>query len=742
MKKINYIVEGMRCASCQASVNNNVKKVDGVKSCNTNLLSGLLEVEAEDYLKEDDVLVAISATGFKGYIKKDNKLSFDIDKYFNLYELIISLICMVIVMYISMTNMLVSSESLHNYIFDVFNHMINPVGYSVTLLVFSIPVFIIGFRFYIPGLKTLFKLHPNMDSLISIGSITAFIYSFVYTIIILIDPINNAHYGMNLLYEASVTVISLIYLGKYIEQVSKNKAKKSINDLVNLIPINANIVDENNNIKEVCVNALKVDDVILCKAGEKVPVDGVVISGASNIDTSLITGESEPRKVKQGDTIFAGSTLLDNYLYIKASKINADTTLNSILALVSKASVSKSKISNLVDKISFYFVPIVLLISLLTFIVWISVDYNNPINAVRNFINTLVIACPCSIGLAIPLANVISSVKALKNGIIYKNSEVHNIIKDINYVVFDKTGTLTTGNFDIKIHVIDNNYSKLDIYSILGSLEENNSHPIGVSIMKYINDNKISFINNIEKEDIQSVGIKGIINNDIYLFGNYKITLNIDDIDTLNLDKSYLYLLKNNKIIASIYLEDEISKGSLELIKYLKSKNINILMLTGDNEKKAKLIADKLGIDNFLSDLLPSDKYDVIEDLKSDKNNKIMYLGDGINDAPSLNLADVSITPYKSSDIANESSDIYLLNEDLSLIIDIFKLSKYTHNIIFINIIWAFIYNIVAMIFAIGIFIPFGIGLEAWMSALSMSLSSICVILTSLTINFAIKKRK
>ena len=712
MKKINYIVEGMRCASCQASVNNNVKKVDGVKSCNTNLLTGLLEVEAEDYLKEDDVLVAISATGFKGYIKKDNKLSFDIDKYFNLYELIISLICMVIVMYISMTNMLVSSESLHNYIFDVFNHMINPVGYSVTLLVFSIPVFIIGFRFYIPGLKTLFKLHPNMDSLISIGSITAFIYSFVYTIIILIDPINNAHYGMNLLYEASVTVISLIYLGKYIEQVSKNKAKKSINDLVNLIPINANIVDENNNIKEVCVNALKVDDVILCKAGEKVPVDGVIISGTSNIDTSLITGESEPRKVKQGDTIFAGSTLLDNYLYIKASKINADTTLNSILALVSKASVSKSKISSLVDKISFYFVPIVLIISLLTFIVWISIDYSNPINAVRNFINTLVIACPCSIG------------------------------KDINYVVFDKTGTLTTGNFDIKIHVIDNNYSKSDIYSILGSLEENNSHPIGVSIMKYINDSKISFINNIEKEDIQSVGIKGIINNDIYLFGNYKITLNIDDINTSNLDKSYLYLLKNNKIIASVYLEDEISKGSLELIKYLKSKNINILMLTGDNEKKAKLIADKLGIDNFLSDLLPSDKYDVIEDLKSDKNNKIMYLGDGINDAPSLNLADVSITPYKSSDIANESSDIYLLNEDLSLIIDIFKLSKYTHNIIFINIIWAFIYNIVAMLFAIGIFIPFGIGLEAWMSALSMSLSSICVILTSLTINFAIKKRK
>lgn len=742
MKRVNYIVEGMRCASCQASVNKNVSKVNGVKSCNTNLLTGLLEVEAEDYLKDDDVLVAISATGFKGYIKKDSKLSLDIDKYFNIYELIIALVCMIIVMYISMTNMLVSGELLHNYIFDFLNHMINAIGYSLTLLAFSLPVIVIGLKFYIPGIKTLFKLHPNMDSLISIGSITAFLYSLVYTILILIDPSNNAHYGMNLLYEASVTVISLIYLGKYIEQVSKNKAKKSINDLVNLIPINANIVDENNNIKEVCVNALKVDDIILCKAGEKVPVDGVIIKGFSNIDTSLITGESEPRKLKQGDTIFAGSTLLDNYLYIKASKINADTTLNNILALVSKASVSKSKMSNLIDKISFYFVPVVLLISLITFIVWISIDYNNPINALSNFINTLVIACPCSIGLAIPLANVISSVKALRNGIIYKNSEVHNIIKDINYVVFDKTGTLTTGNFNIKISNIDKEYNINQIYSILASLEENNSHPIGMSIMKYIKENNISFISNIDKEDIQSIGIKGIINNDIFLFGNYKIAKDLDNINIFDLDKSYLYLIKNNKIIAYIYLEDEISKGSKQLIEYLKSKNINILMLTGDNENKAKLVANKLGIDNYLSDLLPSDKYDVIEDLKSNKKNKIMYLGDGINDAPSLNLADVSITPYKSSDIANESSDIYLLNEDLSLVIDIFKLSKYTHNIILINIIWAFIYNIVAMLFAVGIFIPLGFGLEAWMSALSMSLSSVCVILTSLTINFAIKKRK
>ena len=732
MKKYNFVVEGMRCASCQSNVNNAISKLNGVISSNTNLLTGLVEVQAEDNFNPNDVIVAINSVGFKGYLKKDSGLNINLDNYFNIWELLILVILTILIMYISMSNMLYPKDP---FIFDFLNHSINPLGFTITLLVLVIPIMIIGLKFYIPGIRSLIKLHPTMDSLISIGSITAFIYSFVYSILIFINP-SNVHYCMNLLYEASATVICLIYLGKYIEQISTNNAKKSINYLVNLLPINANVVDKDNNIKEVCVNALNVDDVILIKAGEKLPVDGIITKGNGKLDTSLITGESEPVSVKENDIVLAGSLLLNNQLYVKASKISSDTTLNNILALVSKANINKSKITNLIDKISFYFVPIVILVSLITLVSWLFIDINK---ALTMFINTLVIACPCSIGLAVPLANVISSVKALKNGIVYKNSDVHHKIKKVNYVIFDKTGTLTTGKFDIEINnIYDNSYSKEQIYSILGSLEENNSHPIGKSIMRYILNNNISYIKDINKEDITSIGIKGIINNEEYYFGNYKLLNNsISDIN-----KEYLYLIKNNKLIASIVLKDELAKNSKQLISYLKCKNINIMMLTGDNEEKAKKIANELGISNYLSELLPSDKYDIISELKQDKNNMIMYLGDGINDAPSLNLADISITPYKSSDIANESSDIYLLNDDLGLVINVFKLSKYTYNIIVLNIIWAFLYNIIAMLFATGLFVSLGLELSPYISALAMALSSICVVLTSLTIYFAFKNPK
>lgn len=733
MKKINYIVQGMRCASCKASVNNEILKIKGVINSNTNLLTGLVEVEANDNFDINLPIIAINSLGFKGYIKNDSKLNINIDKYFNLFELIILLIFGFIILYTSMINMLIDDPS--KYIFSFLNHKVNPIGFSTTLLVFSIPVIIIGLKFFVPGIKGLIKLHPNMDSLITIGSVTAFIYSLVYTILIYVDLSNSHMYCMNLLYESSTTVIALIYLGKYIEQISTNKAKKSINDLVNLIPINAMILNKENKLEEVCVNALNVDDIVFVKAGEKVPVDGIVVKNTASLDTHLITGESDPIIVKENDTVLAGSMLLDNSLYIKASKISSDTTLNNILALVSKANIKKSKITNLIDKISFYFVPIVILVSIITLIIWLILDINL---ALTMFINTLVIACPCSIGLAIPLANVIASIKALKNGIVYKNYDAHSKINKINYVIFDKTGTLTNGKFSIEIMSKDDSYSINEIYSIIGSLEENNNHPIGKSINKFILENKIEYISNIQKKDIQSVGIVGIIKNIEYKFANYKLL----NENCNNINKEYLYLLSNDKVIATILLKDELNKGSKKLINYLNNKNINVMMLTGDNEEKALRTAKELNINNYLSELLPSDKYNIIEELKENKENNIMYIGDGINDAPSLNLADISITPYQSSDIANESSDIYLLNDDLSLIINIFKLSKYTYKIMILNIIWSFLYNIIAMLFASGVFYSLGILLEPYISALSMALSSICVVFTSLTINFAFKNKR
>ena len=729
MKKIEYIVEGMRCQSCASAVSHKIESFTEIKEYSVNVFSGEVEIEVEDKFDEKTFIVAINSLGFDIKRKKDKSLYLKNDRYFKGYELAILVIFGILLMYVSLTNMLMEKP----WVFDLINMHVNPLGFAICTFTLALPIMIIAFRFYIPGIKALFRLKPNMDSLISIASIAAFIYSIVYFVFIIVDSKNAAEYAHNIIFESGGMVIVLVYLGKYIEQNTKNKSKNAINNLIDVIPKNVKKQTEDGNFETVCVNEIKVGDIVFVNKGERIPVDGVVVEGMATIDNSAITGESKTIEIRRDIEVLAGAIVLEGSIQIKAMKISSEATLNSILGLVAKSQFSKSKTSRLIDKVSLFFVPVTLGVSIITFGVWFGITQEVSFS-IKMFMNTLVIACPCAIGLATPLANVLSSLKALKNGIVFKNMDIVSKFKDIDVVIFDKTGTLTTGEFEIVLEsVYDESKTQYQIFQIVGALEAKQNHPIANSFMKKIKELNVQHFVPGEVKNLESLGLSSVINGKTYFIGSKKL------LRTLNIESYYietgttLYLVEENKVIAKFTLKDQLQNGAKELVEYLNERKIQTLMLTGDNKTSADYIAKSLGISLYRYDLLPNQKYEIVEQLKNGGKH-IMFIGDGINDAPALSLSDVAVAPYNSSDIANDSSDIYLLSKDLNPVIKMFNLAKYTYSIIKMNILWAFIYNIIAVFFAAGVFMPVGVQLEPWMSALAMSLSDICVIATSLTI--------
>ena len=731
MKKFTYIVEGMRCQACASVVSSKINSFAEIKDHSVNVFSGEVEIEVEGKFDEKAFFVAINSLGFEISKKGSELTKLKKDHHFKGIELVILIIFGVLLMYVSLTNML--TKEVNPLVFKEIDMHLNPLGFSICALVLCVPIIVIAFKFYIPGFKALFRLKPNMDSLISLASVAAFIYSFVYFIFIIVDP-NNAHsYVHHIIFESAGMVVVLVYLGKYIEQNTKNKSKNAINNLIDVIPKNVNKLVEGSRFEVVCVNELNVNDIVLVNKGERIPVDGVVVEGNAEIDNSAITGESKIIKICSDNEVLAGAIVLDGGVQIQAKKISSEATLNSILGLVAKSQFSKSKTSRLVDRVSLFFVPITLGISLVTFGVWFGIT-NDVSLSIKNFMNTLVIACPCAIGLATPLANVLSGLKGLKNGVVFKNMDIVNKFKDIDIAIFDKTGTLTTGEFEVVLESIyDETKTEYEIYQIVSVLESNQNHPIAKSFMKKIKELNIQFLSHTKVRVLESLGLSADINGKSYYIGSKKLLkkLNIESyfIET----GTTLYLVEDNKVIAKFTLKDQLAAGAKELIQYLNNRKIQTIMLTGDNKTSADYIAKSLGISLYKYDLLPNQKYEIVEQFKN-KGKNIMFLGDGINDAPSLSLSDIAIAPYNSSDIANDSSDIYLLSKDLNSVIKMFNLGLYTYKIIKMNIVWAFVYNIIAVFFAAGVFSPLGVNLEPWMAALAMSASDVCVIVTSLTI--------
>ncbi len=725
MEKVILKIEGMSCSACSNRIEKYLNKQEGVTaSVNLVMAEALIEYD-EEKVSLSDLDRFIEEAGYKSlgvYNEKEEEKKDNSKLY-----LIIFLILIIILMYVSMSHMLKLPVI-------PFLHMIkHPINYGVSLLILSIPFLIYGFDIIKSGITKLLHKSPNMDSLVTLGVLSSFIYSFINLILIITGKNEMVE---SLYFESSTMIIYFIKLGRFIDKKSKEKTKEAIKELVKITPENAllKIGDEE---KKVTIDEVKKGDILICKPGMKIAVDGKVIKGETHIDESFITGESKLNKKEKNDKVIAGSINIDGYIEYKAEKIGKDSTISEIVRLVVEATNTKAPIGKLADKVSGYFVPGIIIIALLTFIIYLIIGktFNDSI---ISFVTVLVVACPCALGLATPLAIVVSEGKMAKEGILIKTSETLENAHKIDTIIFDKTGTLTYGT--PKISEVNNysNYSEKELIKKVASLENNSTHPIAIAFKNYVKDEKIK-LGKIEKFiEIPGIGLQGIVDGKELVVGNSKLLkkLNIkseyqEKEKELSEFGSIIYVVESKKIIGLIGIRDIIRENAKVTISKLKKLNLKIVMLSGDNEITAKSIGKSLEIDEIVSNCMPQDKEKYIKNLKS-KGHIIMMVGDGINDAPSLASSDIALSVDSASDIAANSSDVILLNGDLSKILNLLKTSKKTIKIIKQNLFWAFFYNMCMIPIAIGVLSPLGIKISPMMASLFMTISSLTVVFNSL----------
>ena len=724
MKK-KFKITGMSCAACQAHVNKAVTKLN-VNECNVNLISNTMEVDYDETkLNENDIINAVIKEGYGASILNENYLdttSKTVDK--KKRNLIISIILLIILMYFSMGSMINLPSFTQNA--GLINVIIQVILSSI----------IIGFNFhyYTSGFKKLVKLSPNMDSLVALGSSASYlygIYNFIRMLIALINKdLNNAHhYSMNLYFESAAMIVTLVSVGKYLEGLSKKQTSLAIEELVGLLP-KVVIKKVENDLIETKLEDVQVGDLIYLKPYEFVALDGVIIEGESFFDESSITGESKLVHKKENDTLISGSVNGSQGITYKVNKKASDSTISKIIEMVEEASNSKMPLARIADKVALYFVPIVMAISLIAFIIWMIIK-NDFTFALDIAISILVISCPCALGLATPLVVMIATGIGAKNHILIKGAESLENLHNIDTIVIDKTGTITKGKMEVddKIEYVN------DSLSILASIEKHSDHPLGYSL-KDITNNDLE-ITNIENHI--GKGISGLYNDERYYVGSIKFIKEVckEEIneEILNLEKegkNVVLISTSNKIQALVTLKDQVKESSLLALSLFKKEGIEVIMATGDNEEIASLIAKEVGINRFKANCMPLDKKELIDELHKE-NKKVLMIGDGINDAVSLASSDVSIAVDSKVDVAKNTSDIVLVEPDLLVAYNAYYLSKKTVKNIKINLFWAFFYNIIAIPLASGIFYePFGIKLSPMLGALCMSLSSLCVCLNAL----------
>ena len=730
MKKIILKIEGMSCSACSIGLEKYLKKQVGIIDASVNLVMAEALITYEDNLTEMDLNKMVKDAGFKslGNIEKikikektENKISFSL---FSILTLLI--------LYISMAHMI----SLPNI--PYLNRMVYPKNYSAILLLLSIPFLIYGADILKNGLKNLAHKTPNMDTLVSIGVLASLIYSIYSTIMIFLG---DSTYVEHLYYESVCTVIYFIKLGRYIDTKSKKKTKSAIEDLVQITPTKA-YRKEKNNIKEITIDEVKIGDTLVCQAGRKIAVDGVITEGTAYFDESFLTGESIPVKKKKGDTIMAGSLNLDGEVFYEAKKIGASSTISEMVRLVIEATNTKAPIASFADKLSGIFVPIVLLISIFTFFAYLLLEKNIALALVHS-VTVLVVACPCALGLATPLAIVVSVGTSAKNGILIKSSEILENVNKVQNVVFDKTGTLTYGKLKIDKYYNYSTYSDKYFLELVASLESSSTHPIASAFKSY----PTSKYKPLDYQNIAGIGFTAQINNKKYYLGNQKILKKLKLTNTYQEKESYLskradsiiYVIENQQIIGLIGVKDILRENAKEVISLLKQMNKKVIMLTGDNQVTASIIAKNLELDEIIADVMPKEKEKYIQNLK--KQGKVMMIGDGINDAPSLVRADVGISISSATDIASNAADVILMNDNLLNIINLFIISKKTIFNIKENLFWAFLYNICMIPIAIGI-TP--IQMNPMLASAAMTMSSFTVIINALRlkkISFYQKKK-
>ena len=734
MKKVLLKIGGMTCSACSSGLEKYLNKQDGIKLASVNLVMNNANIEYDDErLSLQDVEKFVDKAGFESlgidnFEKEEKKNSFE------KYKIILITIFSLIILYISMGSMIGLPE------ISFIKMMKYPTRFSICLLVFSSIVLFLGKDILRNGFKNLIHKTPNMDTLVTIGVVASMLYSIFGTVMIFKG---HSHYVMNLYYESAAIVVFFIKVGKYIEGRNTDKTKEALKELMTITPNHAIIVRDGKE-KTVTLDEIQKDDIVVCKPGEKIAVDGTVIDGNTHIDESFITGESVPVKREAGSKIIAGSINYEGTIKYKAEKIGKESTVSEIVRLVVESTSSKAPIAKIADKVSSVFVPVVIAIAIVAFIIWMIISKDIAF-AINIFITVLVVACPCSLGLATPLAIIVGSGLATKKGILVKSSESLENAHKVKTVVFDKTGTLTEGKLTVsKIY----NYSDIDeaeLLKMVASVENKSEHPIARAIVNYAKERKIDIDEVNDFEAVAGMGVVANYESEKIIIGNQKLIdenkieiSNKQDAEELTKDEnSILYVALNNKLIALVGVKDTIRKDIVELIEKLKAKNINVVMLTGDNEKTAQNIAKKLKIDKVISNVMPKQKAEEIEKLK--QNGLVMMCGDGINDSISLVKADIGVSVSSGTDIARDSAQVVIMNDNLNRINDVIDISKKTVRNIKQNLFWAFFYNVCMIPVACGFLVKFGIMINPMIASLAMTLSSLFVVLNVLKLKLFYK---
>lgn len=738
MEKQKFNVSGMSCSACSARVEKVVGALDGVKSVSVSLLTNSMVVEYDAPLTAKDVSKAVADAGYKAALASDKSEKKDKMNpiLVMVIRLVVSIVLLIPLMYVSMGAVMWDWP---------LSFADNPMAIAVYELVLSLVIMVVNGKFFVSGTKSLLHRAPNMDTLVSMGSAISFIYSVALMIQAAIRPEHLHHLAHNLYFESAAMILALITLGKTLEAYSKGKTTSAIKGLMNLAPKTVHVIVDGVE-KEIPVSDLQENDLFVVRPGENFAADGEIVSGDTSVNESSVTGESMPVEKAIGSQVISGTTNINGFVTVKAKKVGENTTLAGIVKLVEDASASKAPIAKTADKVSGIFVPTVILVALLVFVVWISVTKNIEIS-LKHAISVLVISCPCALGLATPVAIMVGNGKGAKAGILFKTATALEEAGKADIAVLDKTGTITKGTPVVTDVKTLSSYSENKLVLLAARLESGSEHPIASAIVnraKQISNTEISPADSFE--NLSGHGIKGTLDGLTALIGNATLMqkngmLSPEAQEVGNefskQGKTPLFFALDGKIVGIIAVADEIKPDSAQAISALKKQGLRVIMLTGDNALSAKAVADKCSVDAVISDVLPSDKDNVLSALK--KYGKVIMVGDGINDAPALSRADIGIAIGAGTDIAIDSADIVLMKSSLSDVAKAINLSRRTLLNIKENLFWAFIYNVICIPIAAGAlsFDPVNITLNPMIGAAAMSLSSVCVVLNALRLNLA-----
>ena len=736
MIKILLNVEGMHCAACSATVERAINKTKGVDSCSVNLTGANALVSFDEtVVTVDEIIRSVNNAGFTASVpenktKSEKKNQAEADEKHAKARLVFSVIFAIPLFYVSMGHML--GAPLPSVISpDKF-----PINFSIIQMILAVTIMISGWDIFHNAFKAAVHKNVNMDTLVSMGSLASFGYS-IYSLIMVTK--GNPEYIHQLYFESSGLILTFILIGRYLESLSKKKTNSAVEKLMDLSPDTALLII-NGTEKEVSTESLRIGDIIAVKSGMTIPVDGEIISGNCVIDESMLTGESLPVDKAEHASVYGGTILHSGYITVKVSAEIHESAPAKIAEYVSLAQSTKAPIANLANKIASVFVPVVISIALISALLWI-ISGESISFAIKTFVCVLVIACPCSLGLATPTALTVSLGKSASDGVLIKNGEAMERLSQADTVLFDKTGTVTNGKLTVNEFIILNNSESNKIISYLGSAESRSDHPLSKAIVEYCKDNEFENADVTDYEFISGMGIKYSILADSVICGNKKLMseFNVDVTECENFysrstseGKTVLFMAING-ILASVFsLSDTIRKESADVISALNGMGYETAMLTGDNKHVAQEIASQCGIKTVYSELMPEDKLEIINNLRKD-GKKVIMVGDGINDAPSLTAADVGIAIGAGTDIAIESADAVLMKSNISGVLSAVKTGKRTFKIIKQNLFWAFAYNVICIPIAAGLLHIFGGPLLSPMiAAAAMSLSSITVVTNSL----------